>query len=172
MIPMGMWSHRDSFKEKYGERNLELAKKLLSEAGYSPSNKLSIELWYTPTHYGDTEVDVATMIKQAWEETGMVEVTLKSAEWSTYLDYVRKGTLGATLFGWYPDFIDPDNYTYPFVNEAARGLGKPYISEEIGKLFVRLRDEDNVALIVVTHNTKFGGLFDRQANLSEGKLHE
>ena len=63
MIPMGMWSHRDSFKEKYGERNLELAKKLLSEAGYSPSNKLSIELWYTPTHYGDTEVDVATMIK-------------------------------------------------------------------------------------------------------------
>ena len=139
MIPMGMWSHKDSFKEKYGERNLELAKKLLSEAGYSPSNKLSIELWYTPTHYGDTEVDVATMIKQAWEETGMVEVTLKSAEWSTYLEYTRKGTLGATLFGWYPDFIDPDNYTYPFVNEAARGFGNPYVSEEIGKLLTAAR---------------------------------
>ena len=134
MIPMGMWSHKDSFKEKYGERNLDLAKKLLEEAGYSPSSKLKIELWYTPTHYGDTEVDVATMIKQAWEETGMVEVELKSAEWTTYLDYTRKGTLGATLYGWYPDYIDPDDYTWPFVNEAGRWLGNAYVSEELGKL--------------------------------------
>ena len=139
MIPMGMWSHRDSFKEKYGERNLELAKKLLSEAGYSPSNKLSIELWYTPTHYGDTEVDVATMIKQAWEETGIVEVTLKSAEWTTYLEYTRKGTLGATLYGWYPDYIDPDDYTWPFVNEAGRWLGNAYVSEKIGELLSKAR---------------------------------
>ena len=139
MIPMGMWSHKDSFKEKYGERNLELAKKLLQEAGYSPSNKLKIELWYTPTHYGDTEVDVATMIKQSWEETGMVEVELKSAEWTTYLEYTRKGTLGATLYGWYPDYIDPDDYTWPFVNEAGRWLGGAYVSEELGKLLSEAR---------------------------------
>jgi len=134
MIPMGMWSHKDSFKEKYGDHNLELAKKLLEEAGYSETNKLKVELWYTPTHYGDTEVDVATVIKQTWEETGMVEVDLKSAEWTTYIDYTRKGMLGITLFGWYPDYIDPDDYTWPFVNEAGRWLGNAYRSEALGKL--------------------------------------
>jgi len=144
MIPMGMWSHKDSFREKYGERNLELAKKLLSEAGYSPSNKLSIELWYTPTHYGDTEVDVATMIKQAWEETGMVEVSLKSAEWTTYQRYSRKGMLGAALFGWYPDYIDPDDYTFPFVNEAGRWLGNAYVSEELGRLLSAARTTTSI----------------------------
>jgi peptide/nickel transport system substrate-binding protein len=144
MVPMGMWSHKNSFKEKYGDRNLELARKLLGEAGYSPSNKLRIELWYTPTHYGDTEVDVATMIKQQWEETGMVEVELKSAEWTTYLDYTRKRMLGASLYGWYPDYIDPDDYTSPFVNEAGRWLGNAYVSEELGKLLVEARTKTSI----------------------------
>ncbi len=139
MVPMGMWSHKDVFKEKYGEHNIDLAKKFLKEAGYSESNKLKIELWYTPTHYGDTEVDVATVIKQAWEETGMVEVTLKSAEWTTYIDYTRKGMLGATLFGWYPDYIDPDDYTFPFVNEAGRWLGNAYTSEKLGEILGKAR---------------------------------
>jgi len=144
MVPMGMWSHKDSFKEKYGDRNLELARKLLEEAGYSSSNKLKIELWYTPTHYGDTEVDVATMIKQQWEEIGMVEVELKSAEWTTYLDYTRNRMLGASLYGWYPDYIDPDDYTSPFVNEAGRWLGNAYVSEELGKLLVEARTKTSI----------------------------
>ena len=145
MIPMGMWSHKDSFKEKYGDHNIELAKKLLKEAGYSETNKLKIELWYTPTHYGDTEVDVATLIKQMWEETGMVEVTIKSAEWTTYLEYTRKGMLGITLYGWYPDYIDPDDYTSPFVNEAGRWLGYAYRSEELGKLLAEARTKRSIA---------------------------
>jgi len=132
MIPIGMWSHKDSFLEKYGEHNLELAKKLLKEAGYSETKKLKIELWYTPTHYGDTEVDVATLIKEAWEETGMVEVTLKSAEWTTYLEYTRKGMLGASLYGWYPDYIDPDDYTTSFANQGWTGFA--YSNPELEKL--------------------------------------
>jgi len=132
MVPAGMWSHKDSFKEKYGEHNIDLAKKLLSEAGYSETNKLKIELWYTPTHYGDTEVDVATLIKDAWEETGMVEVELKSAEWTTYLDYTRKGMLGASLYGWYPDYIDPDNYLSSFVD--AKWTGYAYKNPEVKRL--------------------------------------
>ncbi|NOZ23202.1 MAG: ABC transporter ATP-binding protein [Planctomycetes bacterium] len=45
-------------------------------------------------------------------------------------------------------------------------------SEKIGKLFIRLRDEENVALIVVTHNAEFGAMFDRCVTLSEGTLHD
>ncbi len=120
MIPIGMWSHEDVFKEKYGEGpNLDLAKQLLTQAGYSETNKLKIQLWYTPTHYGDTEADLAQLLKEQWEATGMVEVTIKSAEWGTYLDYARNAEMQISLFGWYPDYLDPDDYTTPFLESPA-----------------------------------------------------
>ena len=148
MIPIGMWSHEESFLQKYGEHNMELAKSLLRKAGYSEANKLKIELWYTPTHYGDTEVDVATLIKEAWEETGLVEVELKSAEWTTYLDYTRKGLLGASLYGWYPDYIDPDDYTSPWVNTSWTGYAysNPKLLEILEEARIKPSIEERTAL--------------------------
>jgi peptide/nickel transport system substrate-binding protein len=135
LVPMGMWSHIDVFKEKYGDGNIELAKQLLQQAGYSEDNKLKLELWWTPTHYGDTEKDLAQVLKEQLEKTGMIEVELKSAEWSTYVDYSRKGAMMASLFGWYPDYLDPDDYTTPFLKSTANSwLGYPYSDPEMDKL--------------------------------------
>lgn len=135
MVPKGLWSHIDVFKDKYGDGNIELAKKLLTQAGYSEENKLKVELWYTPTHYGDTEADMAQLIKQQWERTGMIEVELKSAEWSTYVDYLRKGTMMLNLLGWYPDYIDPDDYLTPFLHsEANKWTGTGYENSKVNEL--------------------------------------
>jgi peptide/nickel transport system substrate-binding protein len=119
LVPNGMWSHKDVFKTAYGDGNIEKAKALLSEAGYSESNPLEIQLWYTPTHYGDTEADLAQILKEQWEKTGMIKVTIKSAEWGTYTDYARNGQMQVYLLGWYPDYLDPDDYTTPFLKSTA-----------------------------------------------------
>jgi len=114
---MGMWSHIDAFKDEYGVRNLTLARELLTAAGYSETNKFEFDLWYTPTHYGDPEADVAAIIKADLEETGMMTVTLKSAEWATYQAvYIIAGVMPIFLLGWYPDYIDPDDYLTPFLH--------------------------------------------------------
>ncbi|CAI1493246.1 ABC-type dipeptide transport system, periplasmic component [Thermococcus nautili] len=135
LIPNGMWSHLDVFKEKYGDGNIELAKKLLSEAGYSESNPLQITLWYTPTHYGDTEASLAQVLKSEWEKTGMIKVTIKSAEWNTYTDYARKGQMMVYLLGWYPDYLDPDDYTTPFLDSDANGwAGTGYENPTVNEL--------------------------------------
>ncbi len=135
LIPIGMWSYEPVFKEKYGDGNIDLARKLLQEAGYSENNKLKIELWWTPTHYGDTEKDLAQVLKSQLEATKMIQVDLKSAEWSTYTDLARKSAMMASLFGWYPDYIDPDDYTTPFLKSGAnRWLGYPYSDPEMDKL--------------------------------------
>lgn len=136
LIPKGMWSHKDVFLEKYGEGpNVELAKNLLRQAGYSEDNPLEIELWYTPTHYGDTEKDLAAVLKEQWEATGMIKVTIKSAEWTQYLEFTRKGALQLSLYGWYPDYIDPDDYTTPFLHSAANAwTGSGYANPEIDSL--------------------------------------
>ncbi len=130
MVPMGMWSHIDAFPK----RDLEKAKELLQEAGYSEDNPMEIDLWWTPTHYGDTESDVASLVKAALEETGMIKVNLQSAEWATYTE--QFGSMGMFLLGWYPDYIDPDNYTYPFAaSDASDDIGCNYASEKMDELF-------------------------------------
>jgi len=133
MIPMGMWSHIDAFKDEYGERNLPLARELLTQAGYSEDHPFEFELWYTPTHYGDLEADVAAVIKESLEETGMMKVTLKSAEWATYAaEYIIKGVMPIFLLGWYPDYIDPDDYTTVFLHsEWSPDLGVFYNNSQM-----------------------------------------
>ncbi|RLG04236.1 MAG: peptide ABC transporter substrate-binding protein [Thaumarchaeota archaeon] len=136
MIPEGMWSHIDAFKEVYGEHNITLARQYLMQAGYSEENKFEMELWYTPTHYGPTEADVAAIIKESLEETGMISVTLKSAEWATYAaEYIAKGVMPIFLLGWYPDYIDPDDYTTCFLHsEYSPDLGVFYSNPEMDRL--------------------------------------
>lgn len=119
MVPIGMWSHKDSFMETWGEYNVDKAKELLAELGYNEENPFEFQLWYTPTHYGDTESDIALMLKQGLEATGVMKVEIKSAEWGTYVDNFDIGNMGAFLLGWYPDYIDPDDYTSPFALSTA-----------------------------------------------------
>jgi peptide/nickel transport system substrate-binding protein len=128
MIPAGMWSHTDVFSDKFGVgQNITLAKSLLEQAGYNSTNKVSIDLWYTPSHYGDTEANVALLLKNSLESTGYITVTLKTAEWTTYLANWRTDVMQLSLGGWYPDFIDPDDYTSPFWSYPANHwLGHSY----------------------------------------------
>ncbi|MFW6115163.1 MAG: ABC transporter substrate-binding protein [Thermodesulfobacteriota bacterium] len=124
MVPMGMWSHIDAFKQAFGDGNIETAKTLLKSRGYSEARKFSFDLWYTPSHYGDTEVDMAAVLKDQLEATGMMEVNVRSAEWATYRDNWTNKVMPAYLLGWYPDYIDPDNYTAAFAGTTgSKGLG-------------------------------------------------
>jgi len=124
MVPMGMWSHIDAFKTVYGDGNIDKSKELLASRGYSESKPFTFDFWYTPSHYGDTEVDMAAVLKDQFEATGMMKVNVKSAEWATYRDNWKNKAMPAYLLGWYPDYIDPDNYTAAFAGTAgSKGLG-------------------------------------------------
>jgi peptide/nickel transport system substrate-binding protein len=119
MVPPGMWSHVDAFPK----RDLAKAKSLLAEQGYSASNKLSLTLWYSPTHYGNTEADAVAVIKSSLEETGLVSVEVKSSEWGDYTKAMAKGQFGMFMLGWFPDYVDPDNFLAPWLTESPEGLG-------------------------------------------------
>lgn len=119
MVPPGLWSHVPAFPK----RNLDQARALLREAGYSTTKKLAITLWYTPLHYGTTEADVAAVVKSSLEQTGMIQVDVKSLEWGAYVKAMSKGEFGIFFLGWYPDFVDPDNFLAPWLTESPEGLG-------------------------------------------------
>ena len=117
MVPAGLPGHVDAFAELYGKSpNVAKAKAALTKAGVA--TPVSIELWYTPTHYGDSSADEFAEIQRALQASGLFKVTLKSAEWAQYSDALGK-QYGAFQLGWFPDYVDSENYLLPFYHRAA-----------------------------------------------------
>jgi peptide/nickel transport system substrate-binding protein len=136
MVPMGMIWHEDNFKE-FGDGNVEKANALLAQRGYTASNPLVVDLWYTTAHYGSTEADVAAVLEAQFEKAN-IEITLKSAEWATYRDNWKNKVMPLKLMGWYPDYIDPDNYTAAFAGTAgSAGSGIYFSDPEWDALFTK-----------------------------------
>lgn len=136
MVPEGMKFHTTDFKSELGDGNVELAEEILSSKGYSASDPFEFELWYTPSHYGDTEVNLAEVLADQFEETDMIDVSIKSAEWSTYTDSWDDKRMPAFLLGWYPDYLDPDNYTAAFAGTSgSAGMGIYFSDSEWDQLF-------------------------------------
>jgi peptide/nickel transport system substrate-binding protein len=134
MVPIGMSYHTDSFKTAYGDADLTKAESLLQSAGYSTSNPLTFTLSYPTGHYSSTD-GIASAIKQALEKTGMIKVTLASEPWPNYKASTKQDQLQAYIYGWYPDFVDPYDYTYPFLPPDGAGfLNSHYVSTSMTQL--------------------------------------
>ena len=138
MIPPSMPYNQPVFKTKYGAApNLTLAENLLTAAKYNSSKngKLYIDLWYNSDgHYGDTEPSVALVIKTSLEKTGMITVSLKSEPWAAYRGDLAKGHFPFYLLGWYPDYLDADDYAAPFFGTSgAIGQGSFYSNATMDK---------------------------------------
>lgn len=111
IIPEGMMGHTEAFKT-LGDANISLARSLLDELGYDENNKLAIDLWYESSGHYTSSADQALYYKNAFEATGVVTVNLHSADWPSYRVNRNAGTMQVFIYGWYPDYIDPDNYGF------------------------------------------------------------
>ncbi len=148
MVPDGMWSYKPVFQTAT-EPDIQGALAELAQAGYSPSNPLKFQFWYTPTHYGDTEADLAQVLKSQFEATGAMQVELMSSEWGRYTDDLVAGSMGILLLGWYPDYFDPDDYLMPFLStDGAKSMGSFYSDATMDQLLTQ-----EVALTTVEERT-------------------
>jgi ABC-type transport system substrate-binding protein len=135
MVPPSYPYATEPFLDKYGTRDLDLAKELLTGLGYTADNKFILELWYPPEHYGTTTADVMQVIKEQVEETGLVTVNLQSQNWAEYVDSFVAGNLPFFILGWFPDFVDPDTWLTPFAScGQSPDNGVNYCNEEMDDL--------------------------------------
>jgi peptide/nickel transport system substrate-binding protein len=149
IVPAGIFGHTDIYATLYGaDGNLTKAKQILSQLGYSSSNKLQMDLWYTPTHYGTTEQSVVTVLQQEFEATGMISVTLHSAEYSTYTSlYLGKVNLPVLMLGWFPDYIDADDYLSVMYNShISIYTGTFYNNTQVNSLLAQEEATNNATL--------------------------
>ncbi len=146
MIPIGMFSHTDAF-QTLGDPNYTLTRELLSEFGYNEANKLSFKLWYESSGHYPQSPQQAQALKASLEASGVISVTLDSADWASYREKRRNEEMEAFILGWYPDYIDPDDYIYPFVHSSGGSwLHHNYNSTQMDELIAWARGNTSTAV--------------------------
>ena len=131
IVPPGFGGQKDSFEAKYGGPSVDKAKQLLSDAGVKTPVKLT--LGYTPTHYGPNAVDEANQLSNQLNDSGLFQTTIEDAEWEEYQTLYKQGAYDLFILGWYPDFLDADNYLTPFIRDGGF-YANGYSDDQVNKL--------------------------------------
>ena len=131
IVPPGFGGQKDSFLEKYGDPNVDAARKLLQDAGVK--TPVNLKLGYTPTHYGPNAVDEANELAAQLNDSGLFKVTTDAAEWEEYQTLYKEGAYDLFMLGWYPDILDADNYLTPFLRDGGF-YANNYSSDQVNQL--------------------------------------
>lgn len=141
-VPVGLEGHTPAWADEYGETpDTAAAAALLDGAGIA--TPLDITVWYTPTRYGDASADEYTEIERSLEDSGLFQVELESTEWEQYKvaafgeEDAAKNQYGAYQLGWFPDFVDADNYTSPFFSANGGFLHNGYEDPAVDELLAQ-----------------------------------
>jgi peptide/nickel transport system substrate-binding protein len=157
LVPTNSSDYKPVFKEAYGDGDMEKAKTLLSEAGITESNPLTLEIWYSSSSAKRNLV--ATTLKAAIEKDmgNLVKIEPNTVEGATLFENLDKGTYPSVLLDWYPDYADPDAFIEPFMSctkgstttgceegQSQTG-GSFYYSEKANQLIKAQRAEQDAA---------------------------
>ena len=155
MIPLGFEAYKPVFQTEYGDHNIEKARQLLQQAGYSKENPVTVEIWHSSGSI--TASIVAALLKALSKRDldGAIQFQPNSIASAAFFRNVGKGLYESAVSNWYPDFLDPDNYIYPFLYCAkgstakgceeggSQGQGSFYYSEEMNRLIDQQRKESD-----------------------------
>jgi peptide/nickel transport system substrate-binding protein len=155
MIPISFEAYKPVFQTEYGDHNIEKARQLLQQAGYSKENPVTVEIWHSSGSI--TASIVAALLKALSKRDldGAIQFQPNSIASAAFFRNVGKGLYESAISNWYPDFLDPDNYIYPFLYCAkgstakgceeggSQGQGSFYYSEEMNRLIDQQRKESD-----------------------------
>lgn len=117
MVPPPFPASKASWTDQYGETASKAnVAKYLTAAGVPAGQKVALDFWFSPTHYGDTEAAVAQVIARSLEDSGRFTVKISNVEWAEYGLKRKAGEMPIFLMGWYPDYLDEDDYLEPFAD--------------------------------------------------------
>ena len=116
LLPTTFDTYQPAFQTRYGDGNIEKAKELLHQAGYSPENPLAIEIWYS-SDSASGRLGV-TVLKAAFDRDmdGIMTVEPRAVEATTAYGFLDRGVYPMFWLSWYADFFDADNYIKPFLD--------------------------------------------------------
>jgi peptide/nickel transport system substrate-binding protein len=128
-------------------RDLDRARELLRQEGYTAEEKLPITLWFVNDgRYSDVEEGYANAIKAQLEETGVFQVTVSGAGWDEFRLQISQCNFPAYLLGWPSrgqptSYLDASSWTDFFVTNTDRVFCSNYESTRMTALVAEARGE-------------------------------
>ncbi|MGB0563195.1 MAG: ABC transporter substrate-binding protein [Spirulinaceae cyanobacterium] len=147
-----------AFEEAYGAPDADAALELLAEAGFTPENPAEIEVWHPSASVTRQQVAQALQALAQERLEGAIVFTVQTADGATFFKNIKDGIYPTSLVGWYPDFLDPDNFVHPLlsctegsesegcINGASQNQGAFYYSDRMNELIDQQRKETDPAV--------------------------
>ena len=127
----------------------------LKEITWADGKKTPLEFWYMPVSrpYYPNPKDAGEAMAADLAKAG-IQVTLKTVDWSVYLDQRTKGLMPLYMLGWTGDNGDPDNFVCYFfcldakdTPKAAEGFfGDKEVSDLLKKAATTVKQADRTPL--------------------------
>jgi oligopeptide transport system substrate-binding protein len=148
------------------EFNPDLAKKLLTEAGYPDGKGFpEIELIYNTQ---EDHQKVAEAVQAMWKKYLGIKVNIKNQEWKVYLNTQKQLEFGLSRMAWVGDYVDPNTFLELFITDGGNNrtgwsnkqyddlidkAAKAHSREERYEYFMQAEDIliDQVPLIPIYH---------------------
>ena len=153
MIPKSFAAYQPVFQTAYGDHNIEQAKQFLQQAGFSKENPVRVQIWHSSGSIPNSIVAALLKALSKRDLDNAIQFEPNSIAGAAFFRNVGKGLYESTLSNWYPDFLDPDNYIYPFLDCAkgsvqkgceeggAQSQGSFYYNPKMNELIAQQRRE-------------------------------
>jgi peptide/nickel transport system substrate-binding protein len=157
LIPTTFPQYRPVFQKRYGNRDVEGAKRYLKEAGYSAEKPAIVEIWHSSGSITASSVAAVLKALSKRDLDGMIQFEPNSILGAAFFKNIGRGLYTTSLADWYPDFLDADNYIYPFLDCAqgsqekgceeggSQRQGSFFYSPKMNELIDRQRRENDFA---------------------------
>ena len=131
---------------------IEVAKKLLAEAGYpdglDEKTRQPLVIYLDTTSSGVGEKSRLDWLRKQFDKINL-QLVLRSTDYNRFQDKIQKGDTQLFYYGWNADYPDPENFLF-LLNGAQAKVGK---------------DGENASNY---HNPEFDQLFDQMKNMENG----
>lgn len=108
--------------------------------------KLTIDWWYESSGHYPQSADQAAVYKSIFEKTGLITVNLHGADWPSYKKNRDAETMQVYVYGWYPDYLDPDDYIQPFLDsQGGSWLHTNYKNPQMDDLIAKARSTSDAS---------------------------
>jgi peptide/nickel transport system substrate-binding protein len=121
MIPNGMPFHRDAFKTGPANFNYTRTNQILDSLLYTNVSKFQFNLYYETSGHYPQSAQLALVLKSSIEKGTNITVNLVGLDWPAMGSARRAETMDAYIMGWYPDYIEADDYIQPFYQTVGNG---------------------------------------------------